>query len=72
MPHNMTVTIEDDLWEEMKKNNQVRWSAVMRDGAREKLKALKAFDELVHKNKLSDEEIREFAVSLGKKVTGRK
>lgn len=72
MPHNLTVTVEDPLWEEMKKHEEIRWSAVMKDAAREKLRALVVLDRLVKKAKMSEKEMEEFAVKLGKKITDRK
>lgn len=72
MAHNMTVTVEDDLWKEMRKHEEIRWSAVMKEAVKSKIKALTTFKKLEGKSKLSENEIREFAVSLGKKITGRK
>lgn len=70
MPHNMTVTIEEPLWEKMKKHNEIRWSAVMKGAAKEKLRALEVLEKIA-KTHLSEKEIEEFAVKLGKKVTSR-
>lgn len=71
MPHNLTVTIEDPIWKEMKKHAEIRWSAVMKDAAKEKLRALAVLERLAGKTHLSEKEIEAFAVELGKKVTGR-
>ena len=46
MTHNMTVTIEEPLWEKMKKHSEIRWSAVMKKAAQEKLKALEVLEKL--------------------------
>ncbi len=72
MPHNMTVTVEDDLWDEMKGYHDVRWSAVMKEAAKNRIEAIKSLERLSAKSKLSEEEITRIAVALGKKVTGRK
>ena len=72
MAHNMTVTVEDLLWEKMKKHNEIRWSSVMKEAAKEKLKALEILEKLSKKNHFTEKEIEEFAVKLGKKVTSRK
>lgn len=72
MPHNMTVTVEDLLWEKMKMHNEIRWSAVMKEAAVEKLKALEVLEKFSKKTHLSEKDIEEFAVKLGKKVTSRK
>ena len=68
MPHNMTVTIEDPLWEDMKKHEDIRWGAVMKSAVKEKIRALSVLEKLMAKSKLSEKEIREFSVSLGKRV----
>ncbi len=67
----MTVTIDDDLWSDMKKHEEIRWSAVMKEAAREKLKALVVLERLAGKTHLSEKEITDFSVMLGKKMTGR-
>ncbi len=71
MPHNLTVTVEDELWKEMKKHSEIRWSAVMKEAAREKLEALELLKKLVSKTFLSEKEIEKFALKLGKRVTNR-
>ena len=71
MTHNLTVTIEDPLWDEMKKHSEIRWSAVMKEAAREKIRALGVLRRLSEKTTLSEKEIEKLAVSLGKKVSGR-
>ena len=64
----MTVTVEDDLWNEMKKHSEIRWSAVMKAAAEDKLKALTILDRLARRSRLSEKEIREFSVALGRKI----
>lgn len=71
MPHNLTVTVEDDLWKEMKKHSEIRWSAVMKEAAREKLEALAVLKKLVSKTSISEKEIEKFALKLGKRITDR-
>ena len=71
MPHNMTVTIEDPLWEKMGKHEEIRWSAVMKDAIKSKLKALIVLDKLVKGSKLSEKEIEDFSIKLGRKVNNR-
>lgn len=68
MPHNMTVTVEDPLWEEMKKHNDIRWSAVMKEAVKVRLKALHVLHHLIKSTKLSEESINDFAIELGRKI----
>ncbi|MBI4143963.1 hypothetical protein HY486_01820 [Candidatus Woesearchaeota archaeon] len=72
MSHNMTVTVEEDLWKAMKTRPEIRWSVVMKEAAKNKLNALAILDKLSSKTKQSEEEIEAFAVKLGKKITCRK
>lgn len=72
MTHNMTVPIDNSLWDEMKKHSDVRWSVVMKDAAREKLKALTVLKNLEKKSRLSEADIENFSVMLGKKVSKRR
>ncbi len=71
MPHNMTVTIEDPLWNDMKKHSEIRWSAVMKDAASEKLRALKILEKFASKTKLSEKEIRDISIKLGRELKGQ-
>lgn len=61
MSHNMTVTIEDPLWNKMKQHEEIRWSAVMKEAAKEKLKALIVLERLARTAHLSEKEIEAFA-----------
>ena len=72
MPHNLTVTIEEPLWKEMKKHSEIRWSKVMKAAAEEKLKALEILERIAGRHKMTEKEVIEFSVALGKKITGRK
>lgn len=71
MPHNLTVTVEDDLWNEMKKHSEIRWSAVMKEAAKEKLEALAVLKRLMSKTSMNEKDIEKFALKLGKHVTNR-
>ena len=71
MVQNLTVTVDDELWEEMRKHAEIRWSAVMKEAAKEKIKALKILEKLVKKTNLTEAEIEDFAVKLGKKISNR-
>jgi len=72
MTHNMTVTVEDNLWNEMQRYPEIRWGTVMKEAARQKLKALLVLQRLAARSTFTDKEIQEISVKLGKKITGRK
>ena len=44
----------------------------MKEAAKDKLRALKQLEKLSKKKHLSEKDIEEFAVKLGKKITSRK
>lgn len=71
MAHNMTVTVNDTLWNKMKEHPKIRWSSVMKDAAAEKLKALVILKRLAAKSRLSEDEIERLSVELGKKINRR-
>ena len=71
MAHNLTVTVENSLWEDMKKHSEIRWSAVMKEAAKEKLKALELLEKISKNTKLAEKEIEDFSVKLGKRITQR-
>ena len=68
MVHNLTVTVEDDLWKDMKEHPEVRWGIVMKEAAKEKLRALIMLNKLVEKGKLTEEEIEKFALKLSRRI----
>jgi hypothetical protein len=72
MAHNMTVTIEDSLWKEMKTHKEIRWSVVMKDAVERKLRAASLLENVSKGKQLSEEEITRIAIKLGKVVSGRK
>ncbi len=72
MAHNLTVTVEDDLWTEMRKHEEIRWGAVMKEAAKEKLKALLVLERLSSKSRLTEKDIKKMSVDLGKEIVGRK
>ena len=72
MAHNMTVTVEDNLWNEMQQYPEIRWGTVMKEATREKLKALLILQKIAAKSTFTEKEIEEISVKLGKKITGRK
>jgi len=62
----MTVTVDDELWKEMQKHEDIRWSVVMRRAVQEKLEALAALEVIARKTPLSEEEIERLSVEIGR------
>ena len=50
---NLTLSIPDDLYGEMKKHPEIRWSEVARQSLRTKLQDLRRLDELLAKSCLT-------------------
>ncbi len=69
MTHNLTVTVENPLWDEMKKYSEIRWGVIMKEAAKEKIKALELLEKISKNIKLTEKEIEDFSIKLGKRIT---
>lgn len=56
---NITVTMPDDLREEMSRHDEVNWSAVMRNAVQAHLRKLEIADRIAQKSELTDDDIQE-------------
>jgi post-segregation antitoxin (ccd killing protein) len=56
---NVTVSVPEDLREEMRSREEVNWSAVMRKAVQEHLRKLAIADAVAEKSELTDEDIEE-------------
>ncbi|PSG98392.1 hypothetical protein BRD56_00180 [Thermoplasmatales archaeon SW_10_69_26] len=56
---NVTVSVPEDLREEMRSRDEVNWSAVMRKAVQEHLRKLAIADAVAEKSELTDEDIEE-------------
>ena len=61
---NLTLSVPDDLYEEMKKHPEIRWSEVARQALAKKLDDLRRLDALLSGSKLSDEDVESVAKSV--------
>ncbi|OGS66522.1 MAG: hypothetical protein A3K59_08595 [Euryarchaeota archaeon RBG_19FT_COMBO_69_17] len=61
---NLTLSVPDDLYEEMKKHPEIRWSEVARQALVKKLDDLGRLDALLSGSKLTDEDVDEIAKSV--------
>jgi S-adenosylmethionine:diacylglycerol 3-amino-3-carboxypropyl transferase len=71
MVHNLTVAVDDELWEQMQRRSEIRWGVVMKNAAREKLEALRVLDSICERTRLSEDEILKHSLELGGKVNRR-
>lgn len=61
---NLTLSVPDDLYEEMKKHPEIRWSEVARQALVKKLGDLRRLDALLRDSELRDPDVE----ALGEKV----
>jgi predicted CopG family antitoxin len=61
---NLTLSVPDDLYEEMKKHPEIRWSEVARQALAKKLEDLRRLDALLSDSKLTDEDVDDIASSV--------
>ena len=58
---NITLALEDDLHEKMKKHSEIRWSEVARRSIRKKVEMLDAMDKIASKSKLTKKDVDEIS-----------
>lgn len=56
---NITVSVPDDLKEQMSAHEEVNWSAVIRQAVREYLRKLEIADAIAAKSELTEEDVEE-------------
>ncbi|HEV8359352.1 MAG TPA: hypothetical protein VGR28_02745 [Candidatus Thermoplasmatota archaeon] len=56
---NVTVSVPDDLREQMSRHDEVNWSAVIRKAVQDHLRKLAIADAIAHKSKLSRKDAEE-------------
>lgn len=61
---NMTLSLPDDLHEEIKAHPEIKWSVVVRQALRKELERLHAFDEMLKDSKLTEAD----AIELGREI----
>lgn len=61
---NLTLSVPDDLYEEMKKHPEIRWSEVARQALAKKLDDLRRLDALLRDSELTEQDVEEVAKSV--------
>jgi hypothetical protein len=61
---NMTLSIPDDVHNEMKAFTEVRWSEIARRAIIDKLETLKLAESLARKSKLTKADVKEFSSKM--------
>lgn len=64
MSRNITLSVSDEVFEEMREFPEIKWSEVARHAITERIEALKFIEKMASKSKLSEAD----ALELGRKV----
>jgi predicted CopG family antitoxin len=57
----ITVNVDDDLKERMKKHPEINWSEVTRQAIQEKIETLEVMEELTSESELTESDVQEIA-----------
>ncbi len=68
---NITLSIPNEIHEEMKLFSEVKWSEVARKAIVEKLESLQLAEKLAKKSKLTEKDIKEFSKKVKSLATKR-
>jgi len=68
---NITLSMPNDIHEEMKHFSEIRWSEIARKAIINKLKTLKLAEKLAKKSKLTKKDIDEFSKKIKASATKR-
>ena len=66
---NITLSIPEDVFKEMKQFSEVKWSEVARKAIIEKLEMLRLSEKLASKSKLTKKDIEEFSKKIKSRAT---
>jgi predicted CopG family antitoxin len=53
---NMTLTVSEEMYREMKKHRELKWSDIARQAFEKKIAEIKMMDKLLSKSKLTEED----------------
>jgi len=65
---NITITVPEDLKQELQKHSEVNWSAVMRRSLREHLRKLQIAEAIANKSKLTRQDVKELDEMIKKGI----
>ncbi len=68
---NITLSIPDDVHQDMKQFSEVRWSEVARKAIVERIEVLKLAESLAKKSKLTEQDILEFSKKIKSSASKR-
>ena len=68
---NVTLAIPDELYEKMKRHEEIKWSSIVRRILKERLEDLERADKLVRKSKLAERDAFEISEKIKESVWKR-
>lgn len=68
---NLTLSVPDTLYEEMKKHPEIRWSEVARQALAKKIEDLRRLDALLRESRLSESDVAEIGTKIKERVWKR-
>ena len=68
---NITLSVPDDIFKQMKHFSEVKWSEVARKAILERLELLQLAEKLAQKSELTEDDVKEFNKKIKKSATKR-
>lgn len=68
---NVTLSIPNDVHQEMKHFSEVKWSEIARKAIVEKIETLQLAEKLANKSKLTEKDVKEFSKKIKSSATKR-
>jgi hypothetical protein len=68
---NITLSVPDDIFKQMKHFSEVKWSEVARKAIIERLELLQLAEKLAQKSKLTEDDVKEFNKKIKTSATKR-
>lgn len=68
---NLTLSMPNDVSEDMKRFSDIRWSEVARKAITERIETLKLADKLAQKSKLTEKDVKDFSKLIKKEAAKR-
>lgn len=68
---NLTLSIPNDIHQEMRHFSEVKWSEIARKAIIEKIETLKLGERLARKSKLTEKDVKEFSKKIKSSATKR-
>lgn len=68
---NLTLSMPNDVSEDMKQFSEIRWSEVARKAITERIETLKLADKLAQKSQLTEKDVKDFSKHIKKEAAKR-